>query len=166
MKKAYIGLGSNLGDRAANLLRGISEIVQHGLTLVSISSIYETEPVENTEQPSFLNMAVAVEGSALDPYAIMKFFLETEKRMGRVRAVYKGARTIDLDLLMLDDLIIDGRQDGIELMLPHPRMHLRRFVLTPLAQIASEVEHPLTGKTIGRLLGDLEDVSRVAIYRN
>ncbi len=161
---AYLGLGSNLGDRSANLLRAVSALSGAGLRLAAISSIYETEPVDYSDQPDFLNLVVAVEAGRIDPFALLKLCLDVESRLGRLRLIPKGARTIDIDLLLVDGLIIDGASDGVALTLPHPRLHLRRFVLTPLAEIAPELRHPILGKTIKQLLDDLADSSAVNVY--
>ncbi len=165
MNIAYIGLGSNLGDRAANLIRGIRGIVRRGPELIACSSIFETEPVGHADQPAFLNMVITIEGIDLKPYRLMAQLLEIENELGRVRTLNKGPRTIDLDLLMLDDLIIDGRRDGIDLTLPHPRLHLRRFVLEPLMEIAPEARHPVLKKSIRQLHRELNDDAAVTIYR-
>ncbi len=161
---AYLGLGSNLGDRAANLLRAVTALRNAGLSLVALSSIYETAPVDYLDQPDFLNMAVAVGAPGLDPFSLLKLCLDVETRLGRERAIPKGARTIDIDLLLLDDLALDGVRDGVVLTLPHPRLHLRRFALAPLAEIAPNLRHPILGITIKRLLDDLDDQSSAQIY--
>jgi 2-amino-4-hydroxy-6-hydroxymethyldihydropteridine diphosphokinase len=161
---AYLGLGSNLGDRAANLLRAMKELRDAGLNLAAISSIYETEPVDYLDQPDFLNMAVAVSAPMIEPFSLLRLCLDVEARLGRARLIPKGARTIDIDLLLLDGTVIDDVRDGLALTLPHPRMHLRRFALAPLAEIAPELRHPAYGKTIRRLLDDLNDSSSVSIY--
>lgn len=157
---AFLSLGSNLGDRAANLLRAISALVNCGLQLTAASAIYETEPVDYLEQPQFLNQVIAVTSPGLEPYSLLRFCLETETELGRVRTVPRGARVIDIDLLLLGDLVRDGEFDGANLTLPHPRMHLRRFVLEPLEEIAPHLRHPLLNRTIGQLLASVEDDSQ------
>ena len=161
---AYLGLGSNLGDRAANLLRALTALRGAGLDLVALSLIYETEPVDYLDQPDFLNMAVAVGAPRIEPFSLLKLCLDVETRLGRERAIPKGARTIDIDLLLLDGLALDGVRDGVALTLPHPRLHLRRFALAPLAEIAPELRHPILGRTIKQLLDDLDDPASVRIY--
>jgi 2-amino-4-hydroxy-6-hydroxymethyldihydropteridine diphosphokinase len=161
---AYLGLGSNLGDRAANLLRALKEICGAGLNLTAISSIYETEPVDYIAQPDFLNIAVAIGAPLPDPFSLLRICLDVEARLGRERLTPKGARTIDIDLLLFDGAVIDEIRDGLALTAPHPRLHLRRFALAPLAEIAPELRHPVLGKTIRLLLDDLNDPSSVSIY--
>jgi 2-amino-4-hydroxy-6-hydroxymethyldihydropteridine diphosphokinase len=162
---AYLGLGSNLGDRAANLLRALSEMIAGELRLISVSSIYETDPVDHLDQPRFLNMAIAVTSESLEAFSLLNFCLEAELRLGRRRGIPKGARTIDIDLLMFDDLVVDDRRYGVHLKLPHPRLHLRRFVLAPLTEIAPHLRHPVFGQTMTELLGVLDDSSAVRVYR-
>lgn len=162
---AYLGLGSNLGDRAANLLRALSALIVGDLRLASVSSIYETEPVDVTDQPLFLNLVVAVTAPRLEPFSLLNFCLATETRLGRKRMVERGARTVDIDLLMLDDVVLEEMRGGVELTLPHPRLHLRRFVLTPLAEIAPHLKHPLLGETMAHLLGAVDDPAGVRVYR-
>ncbi|HYE72706.1 MAG TPA: 2-amino-4-hydroxy-6-hydroxymethyldihydropteridine diphosphokinase [Blastocatellia bacterium] len=162
---AYLGLGSNLGDRAANLLRALSALIVGDLRLVSASSIYETEPVDVVDQPLFLNMVVALTAPRLEPFSLLNFCLATETRLGRKRMIERGARTVDIDLLLLDDYVIEETRGGVELTLPHPRMHLRRFVLTPLVEIAPHLKHPMLGETMSHLLGALEDPAGVRVYR-
>jgi 2-amino-4-hydroxy-6-hydroxymethyldihydropteridine diphosphokinase len=160
---AYLGLGSNLGDRGANLLRGISAIVAADFDLIAVSSIYETEPVDYLDQPHFLNLVAAVAGR-LEPFSLLNFCLETELKLGRRRTIPRGQRTIDIDLLMLDDLIIEDKLNGLDLTLPHPRMHLRRFVLAPISEIAPDLEHPVLHMNMSRLLENLDDPAAVRLY--
>jgi len=161
---AYLGLGSNLGDRAANLLRALKALRDAGLNLTAISSIYETEPVDYLDQPDFLNMAVAISAPLIEPFSLLRLCLDVEARLGRARLTPKGARVIDIDLLLFDDAVIDGVCDGVALTLPHPRLSLRRFALAPLAEIAPDLRHPTSGRTIQRILNDLKDSSSVSIY--
>jgi 2-amino-4-hydroxy-6-hydroxymethyldihydropteridine diphosphokinase len=164
LSAAYLGLGSNLGDRAANLLRALKGLHDAGLNLIAISSIYETEPVDYLDQPDFLNMAVAVSAPMIEPFSLLSICLEVEARLGRQRLTPKGARVIDIDLLLFGGAVIEGVREGVSLALPHPRLHLRRFALAPLAEIAPELRHPVFGRTIRRLLDDLDDPSSVSIY--
>lgn len=162
---AYLGLGSNLGDRAANLLRAVAALANGGVQIAAASSIYETDPVDFLAQPAFLNQVIAVTAPDMQPYELMKFCLETETALGRERTIPRGARSIDIDLLLLGDLVSEGDFEGVSLTLPHPRMHLRRFVLQPLAEIAPLVSHPRLGVTVEQLLETLADDSRVEIYQ-
>jgi 2-amino-4-hydroxy-6-hydroxymethyldihydropteridine diphosphokinase len=130
-----------------------------------MSSIYETEPVDCLDQPDFLNLVIAVQAPQLEPFSLLESCLAVEARLGRERTIPKGARTIDIDLLLLDDQAVDGVRDGIALTLPHPRLHLRRFVLTPLVEIAPQLRHPILGQTASQLLGAVDDPSSVRIYR-
>jgi 2-amino-4-hydroxy-6-hydroxymethyldihydropteridine diphosphokinase len=118
-----------------------------GVQVEAISSLYETEPVEFTDQAPFLNCALALETEEA-PEQLMESVLHIEQEMGRVRQQNKGPRTIDIDILLFSDTIIDSPK----LTIPHPAMHERRFVLQPLAEIAPEARHPVLKKTIRELL--------------
>ncbi|MGI9068380.1 MAG: 2-amino-4-hydroxy-6-hydroxymethyldihydropteridine diphosphokinase [Pyrinomonadaceae bacterium] len=155
---AYIGLGSNLGDRAGNLLMGIRGMLEAGLAVSRLSQIYETEPVETFAQPAFLNMVAEVRTSTVSSSEeVMERLQGVERDLGRTRSVPMGPRTIDLDLLLYQD-----EQRNTEfLTLPHPRLHVRRFVLVPLAELAPYLVHPSFHKTITELLQSLPDKSAV-----
>ncbi len=165
LSTAYLGLGSNLGDRAANLLRTVTALVGSDLQVSAASSIYETEPIDAEGQPDFLNMVVAVTAPRLEPFSVLNYFLATESRLGRKRPFPREQRTVDIDLLLLDELVVDERRGGTDLVLPHPRLHLRRFVLAPLAEIAPNLKHPVLGETMSHLLGAVDDSASVRIYR-
>ncbi|MCC8159249.1 MAG: 2-amino-4-hydroxy-6-hydroxymethyldihydropteridine diphosphokinase [Phascolarctobacterium sp.] len=152
MSVAYIALGSNLGDKAANLGQAVKLLQAKGLQIRAISSFFQTEPYGVTDQPEFINAAACVETS-LPPEALLKLLLETELEMGRVRLRHWGERNIDLDLLLYDDLIYHSDK----LTLPHPDMQNRLFVLQPLAEIAAEKIHPVYKKSIQTLLKSLTD---------
>ncbi len=155
--KAYVGIGSNLGDRAGNLLLAVRGITHASMTVTCLSSIYETEPVSDVEQPPFLNMVVEIGSPLPTPEQVMARLLRIEFALGRVRDLKDGPRTIDLDLLFYGDL----ERDTEFLRLPHPRLHERRFVLEPLAEIAPRLVHPGSGLSIVDLLEDLGDKSEV-----
>jgi 2-amino-4-hydroxy-6-hydroxymethyldihydropteridine diphosphokinase len=141
----YLSLGSNVGDREAQLRDAQARLGAAG-RVVAASSFYETEPVEFTEQPWFLNFALALETSNT-PQQLMTAILRIEEEMGRRRVQKKGPRPIDIDILLFDDIIMDSTN----LTIPHPALHQRRFVLEPMAEIASEVLHPGLKKTIREL---------------
>jgi 2-amino-4-hydroxy-6-hydroxymethyldihydropteridine diphosphokinase len=157
---AYVGLGSNLGDRSFQLLMAIRAIVASGLPVIHLSRIYETEPLDVLAQPMFLNMVVELRGHLPPPEQLLARLLEIESSLGRTREVERGPRTIDLDLLLYDHL----RVDTASLRLPHPRMQQRRFVLEPLAEIAPNLLHPVLNKTIRELLAASPDRSRVSLF--
>ena len=154
IQNAYVGLGSNLGDRAGYLLLAVRGMLDAGLDVIRLSSIYETEPVGYEEQPAFLNMVAELRGSTL-PSAeqTLARLLRIEYALGRVRDVPLGPRTIDLDLLIFKDV----RSDSEFLKLPHPRIAARRFVLVPLAELVPNLVHPVIGKTISELLAHTKD---------
>lgn len=154
----YIGLGSNLGDRAGNLLLAVRAMLDLGIEVIRLSRIYETEPFETFQQPAFLNMVAEVRcSSSTTPEGLMQQLLTIEQSLGRRRDVSKGPRTIDLDLLLCGNQICNSEL----LTLPHPQMHRRRFVITPLAELAPELVHPVFNQSISTLLETLDDASGV-----
>jgi 2-amino-4-hydroxy-6-hydroxymethyldihydropteridine diphosphokinase len=145
MAIAYLSLGSNLGDREVQLREALRHLAAIGQVL-AVSSFYETEPVDLTEQPWFLNCAVVLE-TGNSAQELMASLLEIERQMGRQRMQRKGPRSIDMDILLLDDYVISSQK----LTIPHPAMHKRRFVLEALAEIAPDLIHPILKKTIRQL---------------
>jgi len=148
-KTVYLSLGSNLGDRRANLRNAIGKLLNVG-NLLAVSSFYETEPVEFTEQPWFLNCAVALQ-TELNADDFLKEIISIEREMGRQRTAPKGPRTVDIDILLFGKAVIHQPQ----LTIPHPAMHQRRFVLEPLAEIAPDAQHPVLKKTAREMLKSL-----------
>jgi 2-amino-4-hydroxy-6-hydroxymethyldihydropteridine diphosphokinase len=144
-KLVYLSLGSNLGDRGANLNAALSRLPALG-QLVAVSSFYETEPVELTDQPWFLNCAVKLDTEKM-PRQLLSGILGLEREMGRQRGQKKGPRLIDVDILLFGTSIVETQG----LTIPHPALHQRRFVLEPLAEIAPEVRHPVFKRTVREL---------------
>jgi len=155
--KAYVSLGSNLGDRGGNLLLAVRGMMEAALCVTRLSSIYETEPVSEIEQTPFLNMVAEVGSPLPTAEQMMARLLRIEFLLGRTRDVKDGPRTIDLDLLLYADV----ENDTEFVTLPHPRMHKRRFVLEPLVEIASHVVHPTLRRTAAELLESLDDEATV-----
>ncbi|MGC1783159.1 MAG: 2-amino-4-hydroxy-6-hydroxymethyldihydropteridine diphosphokinase [Acidobacteriaceae bacterium] len=151
--RAYIGLGSNLEDREANMRSAITALRRIG-SVEKISSFYETEPVGTISQPDFLNAVVTLQ-TELSPEYLLAALLRIERDHGRDRSATppKGPRTLDLDLLAYDDLVLETPS----LTLPHPSLAGRRFVLVPLAEIAPEWRHPVNRKTASQLLAELSE---------
>lgn len=144
-KTVYLSLGSNLGDREANLRTAVEKLKQIG-NPIAVSSFYETEPVEVTSQPWFLNCAVKLDTEKM-PRQLIAAILALEQEMGRQRKQKKGPRTIDIDILLFGSSIIEIPS----LTIPHPKLHERRFVLEPLTEIAPDARHPVFKRTIREL---------------
>ena len=152
MKKIYLALGSNLGNREQHLQTCIDAINAPDLRVVRASSAYETAPRDFKDQPWFLNLVLECE-TELFPLQLLKRLQKIEKQLGRQRTVSKGPRTIDIDILLFGNFLIDQPL----LQVPHPRMTERRFVLEPLAEIAPELRHPVARRTIKELLANTKD---------
>ena len=146
----YIALGTNLGERSENLRAAIRGLAPDVVVLAE-SRIYETPPWGYEDQPSFLNMVVKAE-TDLEPGTLLNYLKQLEVDLGRENSIRWGPRLIDLDILFYDDLVIESPP----LVIPHPRLHERGFVLVPLADVAAEFIHPVLGKRVWELLGDVD----------
>jgi 2-amino-4-hydroxy-6-hydroxymethyldihydropteridine diphosphokinase len=178
----YLALGSNLGDREVNLRQAVARIRKLVLEVNRISSIYETEPVGFADQGWFLNQVIAADIPAIQlpnredlaaeqAILLLSKLQQIENEMGRERDITNGPRTIDIDLLLFGDAIIgysnDARKQVLpaaKIVVPHARMHERRFVLEPLCEIAPAVVHPVLKKTCEQMLASLRDNSVVRLY--
>jgi 2-amino-4-hydroxy-6-hydroxymethyldihydropteridine diphosphokinase len=154
---AYISLGSNLGDKAGNLLLAVRGLLEAGFVVSRLSAIYETEPVEVESHDNFLNMIVEVQITNITPEQMLARMIRIEYLLGRRHKFQQAPRTADLDLLLYGD---KHKQTDF-LTLPHPRLHLRNFVLVPLAELAPHLVHPIFHSTIQQLLEASPDKSKV-----
>ncbi|MBP8613163.1 MAG: 2-amino-4-hydroxy-6-hydroxymethyldihydropteridine diphosphokinase [Candidatus Atribacteria bacterium] len=149
-KRVFIAIGSNLGDREKNIIDAINLLIANGVDVKNISSIIETKPYGNVKQPDFLNCVVDAY-TALPPRMLLETLKAIEKQLGRTRTIHWGPRTIDLDIIFYDELVIDTS----DLKIPHPDMQNRLFVLEPLNQLAPNFVHPVLNKTVRELLVEL-----------
>lgn len=160
MNKIFLGIGSNLGNREANLKEAVAMITKYIGLVSASSSVYETEPWGFRSENQFLNM-VAEAGTELSPIDLMEAILLIEAKIGRTRSEKQySSRIIDIDIILYNDLILDVD----DLRIPHPKMYLRRFVLVPLCELAPELVHPVLKKTMTSLLKICNNESRVKFY--
>lgn len=154
---AYVGVGSNLGQKRDNCLRGIAALTSGGhCRLLKQSRLYRTEPVDYLDQDWFVNCVVQIE-TCLDPFQLLAVLQEIQKKAGRVQdAIRFGPRILDMDIIFFDETVIDHP----DLTLPHPRMHLRRFVLKPLCDMEPTLRHPILDQSVQHLLDNLEDAGQ------
>ena len=151
-----VGLGSNIGRRASNLARARRLLEGKGLRILRASSVYETEPVDYADQPWFLNQVLEVR-SEIDPAGLLALVKSVEAGMKRAPTVPKGPRVIDIDILLAGDLVIETP----DLVIPHPRLHMRNFVLAPLREIAPRLRHPVLGRSVAEMARSSKDPARV-----
>ena len=156
----YLGLGSNLGNRQDNIERALGMLSQR-LRLEKVSSTYDTEPVGNTDQPRFLNLVCQV-NTILEPLALLTLAKGIELKLGRTPAATNAPRIIDIDILFYDDQVVDTPK----LVIPHPKLIERAFVLIPLAEIAPELIHPVSGQTVRELLKGVTETQGVFKWEN
>jgi 2-amino-4-hydroxy-6-hydroxymethyldihydropteridine diphosphokinase len=156
--RVYLALGTNLGDRLANL-QAAQAAMPPAVRVLSASPVYETPPWGIHDQPAFLNQVLLAE-TELEPAELLAYLKKLEERLGRTPGVRYGPRLIDLDILFYDDLVIDTPG----LVIPHPRLVGRAFVLVPLADLAPKLRHPLEGKTVEEMLS-ATDTSGIEVYK-
>ena len=156
MKRVYLSLGSNLGDRVGHIQAALKKLAERGLKVRRVSSFYKTEPVDFRPQPWFVNCVVEVE-TDLMPLRLLATLKSIERALGRRPGTAKGPRPIDIDILLYDNRVVRSA----DLTIPHQRLEERRFVLIPLAELAANLRHPVTERTVLEMLGSTKDNSRV-----
>ena len=159
-KQVYLSLGSNRGDRVANLRRAMEELGKAGVKVQRVSSFYKTEPVDFGPQAWFLNCAVEASTEFM-PMQLLKAVKSVERTLGRRPGVSKGPRPIDIDILLYENVVVRTAA----LTIPHERMNERRFVLIPLRELAPAVRHPVSRRTVTEMLQDSPDLSQVVRYK-
>ncbi len=162
MARVFLSIGSNLGDRVANIQQAVSMLsLDNRIKILKTSSFYETQPWGNKNQPWFINAAMAIE-TVLDPEEVLSIFQNIEAKLGRKRELFKkwSERTLDIDILMYDEQIINSKN----LIIPHPYMHERAFVLVPMLEVKADLVHPIFNKTISELYDELQNPEDVFLY--
>ena len=159
-KQVYLSLGSNRGDRVANLRRAMEELDRIGVKVQRVSSFYKTEPVDFGPQAWFLNCAVEASTEFM-PMQLLKAVKSVERTLGRRPGVSKGPRPIDIDILLYENVVVRTAA----LTIPHERMSERRFVLIPLRELAPAARHPVSRRTVTEMLQDVPDLSQVVRYK-
>lgn len=158
----YVSLGSNLGDRAGNLLLAVRGLTEASFIIHRLSAVYETEPVGvSPDQPDYLNMVAEIHVTNVSPSQMLARMLRIEYLLGRRRIEPKAPRTVDLDLLLYGDKIVETEF----LTIPHPRLHLRNFVLVPLTEIAPQIVHPVLNQEIQEILENSNDTAKVGRWQ-
>lgn len=158
MGAVYVALGSNLGDRLQYLHAAVERLGNYGV-VEAVSDVYETDPVGYADQPAFLNAVLRLR-TGVPPAELLAGILAIEADLGRARSFPNAPRTLDLDLLLYDQRVLDTA----DLVLPHPRLHERAFVLVPLAAIAPDLRHPLNGLRVGELLAQIGGARGVSVF--
>jgi 2-amino-4-hydroxy-6-hydroxymethyldihydropteridine diphosphokinase len=156
MKRVFLSLGSNLGDRSGNITKALDGLASAGVEVRRVSSFYRTEPVDYTQQPWFIN-CVAEVATELLPMQLLSAVQRVERKLGRLRSINKGPRKIDIDILLYENAVIRSAT----LNIPHVSMAERRFVLVPLRELEPGLRHPVTEQTVTEMLGDTSDTSQV-----
>lgn len=160
MKRVYLSLGSNLGDRCANIQHVLARLAAQGVKTIRVSSLYKTEPVGYKAQPWFLNCVAEVE-TDLMPLQLLRRCRAVERELGRRPGPRGGSRLIDVDILLYESAVVRSA----EVTIPHPRMAERRFVLVPLGELAAQLRHPVTQQTVADMLHETPDQSQVVKLR-
>lgn len=156
MKRVFLCLGSNLGDRAGNVRRALEDLAPEGIEVRRVSSFYRTEPVDYKQQPWFIN-CVAEVATELLPLQLLKAVQRVERNLGRRRSINKGPRKIDIDILLYENVVVHSAA----LNIPHASMAERRFVLVPLRELEPDFRHPITERTVTEMLSETADASQV-----
>lgn len=158
----FLSIGSNVGNRVENCRRAVEELGGNNrIRLISVSSLYETEPIGYEDQPLFINLAVKIE-TTLTPSALLQTIKTIERKLGRVETFRWGPRIIDIDIIIYDNLVISDRH----LVLPHPRMQERAYVLIPLLELDKNLKHTVTGKTLDEMIKELPNNKSVRKLEN